>query len=199
MTTWTTSTTGTYLPTFNITGTRPLSATEFNAPSVTLEGSIVLDRDTLPCVSVSISDILNRLDNKELTYEDVNSLHEQGNDVVVDFDKVSGEYKSVAHLIPKVVKTYINGDTTVVKFADGTYTKAVCKPGDSFNPETGICICLFKRVLDRLVSGHGSSVYNKLMDYALAKGMEDSEKKTKKQSKKLPKKRDKKNEKSKKA
>lgn len=182
--------------TFSADGTNVWSLNEFNAPSVTLEGSIVLDKDTLPCVSVSISDILNRLDNKpELTCEDVNSLHEQGNDVVVDFDKVSGEYKSIAHLIPKVVKTYINGDTTVVKFADGTYTKAVCKPGDSFNPETGICICLFKRVLDRLVSGHGSSVYNKLMDYALAKGIESSEKKTKKQ----PKKKGNKHEKSKKA
>lgn len=174
-----------YLTTINATETGAWSLNEFNAPSVTSEESIVLDRDTLPCVSVSISDILDRLDNKpELTYEDVNSLHEQGNDVVVDFDKISGEYKSIVHLIPKVAKTYINGDTTVVKFADGTYTKAVCKPGDSFNPETGICICLFKRVLDRLVSGHGSSVYNKLMDYALAKGKESSEKKTKKQSKK---------------
>lgn len=198
MATWTTSTIGTPLPTINTTGTSSWSGQEFNAPSVTLEGTIVLDRDTPPYQGISISDILDRLDRldkPELTYEDVNSLHEQGNDVVVDYDKISGEYKSIAHLIPKVVKTYINGDTTVVKFADGTYTKAVCKPGDSFNPETGICICLFKRVLDRLVSGHGSSVYNKLMDYALSKGMEDSEKKTKKQLKK----KGKKNEKSKKA
>lgn len=129
-----------------------------------------------------LADILHA--SVDTIYENVNSLHEQGNDVVVEYDKINDEYKSIAHLIPKVVKTYINGDTTVVKFADGTYTKAVCKPGDSFNPETGICICLFKRVLDRLVSGHGSSVYNKLMDYALAKGKESSEKKTKKQSKK---------------
>ena len=124
----------------------------------------------------ALADILHA--NVDPIYENVNSLHEQGNDVVVEYDKINDDYKSIAHLIPKVIKTYINGDTTVVKFADGTYTKAVCKPGDSFNPETGICICLFKRVLDRLVSGHGSSVYNKLMDYALAKGIESSEKKT---------------------
>lgn len=155
--------------------------------------SIAISNDYSTSISCMLSDILHT--ETDTVYENVNSLHEQGNDVVVDFDKVSGEYKSIAHLIPKVVKTYINGDTTVVKFADGTYTKAVCKPGDSFNPETGICICLFKRVLDRLVSGHGSSVYNKLMDYAFSKGMEESEKKTKKQSKK----KGKKNEKSKKA
>jgi len=169
-----------YLTTINATETGAWSLNEFNAPSV-IDGSIVFDRDTLPCVSVSISDILNRLDNKpELTHENVNSLHEQGNDVVVDFDKVSGEYKSIVHLIPKVKKVYVNYRTVIVKFEDGTFEKATATAEDYFSTETGVCICLFKKVLDRLVSGQGSSVYNKLMDYALSKGVENSEKKTKK-------------------
>lgn len=140
--------------------------------------SIAIPNDFSTSIGCMLSDVL--CTETDTVYENVNSLHEQGNDVVVDFDKVNGEYKSIAHLIPKVAKTYMNGDTTIVKFADGTYTKAVCKPGDSFNPETGIGICLFKKVLDRLVSGHGSSVYNKLMDYALDKGIEESKKKVKK-------------------
>lgn len=191
--------TGTHLPTFTTTNTGTWSFNEFNAPSV-IEGSIVFDRDTLPCGSVSVSDILNRLDNKpELTHENVNSLHEQGNDVVVDFDKVSGEYKSIAHLIPKIKKTYVNHRTVIVKFEDGTFEKATATDDDYFSIETGVCICLFKKVLDRLVSGHGSSVYNKLMDYALDKGIENSEKKAKKQTKKPPKRKGHNNEKSKKA
>lgn len=140
--------------------------------------SIAIQNDSSTGISCMLADILHT--EIDTTYENVNSLHEQENDVVVEYDKINGDYKSVAHLIPKVAKTYINGDTTIVKFADGTFTKAVCKLGDSFNPETGICICLFKKVLDRLVSGHGSSVYNKLMDYALDKGIEESKKKVKK-------------------
>lgn len=152
-------------------------------PTIDIDGdmrfsSIAIPYDSSTNISCMLSDILRT--ETDTVYENVNSLHEQGNDVVVDFDKVNGDYKSIAHLIPKVVKTYMNGDTTIVKFADGTYTKATCKPEDGFNPETGICICLFKKVLDRLVSGHGSSVYNKLMDYALAKGIEESKKKVKK-------------------
>lgn len=182
MTNYITSTKETFSQTFNADGTSVWALNEFNAPSVKLEGSIVLDRDTLPWVSVS--NILARLDNKpELTYEDVNSLHEQGNDVVVDFDKVSGEYKSIAHLIPKVKKIYVNRRTVIVKFEDGTFEKATATAEDYFSLETGVCICLFKKVLDRLVSGHGSSVYNKLMDYALSKGIENSKKKTKKTTK----------------
>ena len=144
----------------------------------------------------TISDILDGLDNKpELTYEDVTSLREQGNDVVIDFDKISGEYKSIAHLIPKVKKVYVNYRTVIVKFEDGTFEKATATAEDYYSTETGVCICLFKKVLDRLVSGHGSSVYNKLMDYTLSKGVENSEKKAKKPSKK----KGNKNEKSRKA
>lgn len=184
---WTTATTGTGV----------FAPDEINAPSVT-SGTIILDRDATPCWS--INDILDRLDNKpELTYENVTSLREQGNDVVIDFDKVGGEYKSISHIIPKVKKTYVNHRTVIVKFEDGTFEKATATDDDYFSTETGVCICLFKKVLDRLVSGHGSSVYNKLMDYTLSKGVENSEKKAKKQPTKQPKKRDKNNEKSRKA
>lgn len=151
-------------------------------PTIDIDDDMKFSSIAIPNSSTSISCMLSDIlhANVDTVYENINSLHEQGNDVVVEYDKINGDYKSIAHLIPKVIKTYINGDTTVVKFADGTCAKAVCKLGDSFNPETGICICLFKKVLDRLVSGHGSSVYNKLMDYALAKGIEESKKKGKK-------------------
>lgn len=153
--------------------------------------SIAIQNDSSTGISCMLADILHT----DTTYENVNSLHEQGNDVVVEYDKINGDYKSIAHLIPKVKKVYVNRRTVIVKFEDGTFEKATATAEDYFSMETGVCICLFKKVLDRLVSGHGSSVYNKLMDYTLSKGVENSKKKTKKQ----PKKRGDKNEKSKKA
>lgn len=50
--------------------------------------------------------------------------------------------------LPKVwsVETF-NDRAVIVHFADGTQTKSVCSKNDTFNLETGIMICLFKRIL----------------------------------------------------
>lgn len=52
------------------------------------------------------------------------------------------------------VKTY-NNKVVKVEFADGTFEKAVCQDGDTFDLDMGITVCLCKRLLG------GSSAYFK--------------------------------------
>ena len=42
-----------------------------------------------------------------------------------------------------------NDRAVVVTFGDGSRTRSVVQPGDSFDLDTGIAICLFKRALGR--------------------------------------------------
>ena len=89
-----------------------------------------------------------------------------------------------------------------MNFADGTSAKAVLSDDDKFSLEQGISICITKKMLSDHTNGHGSSAYNKLIDYAMKvyknkekniKAIEESEKKTKeaerKRAEKLRKKR----------
>lgn len=52
-------------------------------------------------------------------------------------------------------------------FVDGTTTSAAVRDNDTFNIESGITICLAKKLLDMRTNGCGSSTYNKLVKYAL--------------------------------
>ena len=52
-------------------------------------------------------------------------------------------------------------------FVDGKTTSAAVRDQDSFNIESGITICLAKKLLDMRTNGCGSSTYNKLVKYAL--------------------------------
>lgn len=65
-------------------------------------------------------------------------------------------------LIPNIVDVLVYNDKVVtVKFADNTEEKAVLHPEDNFSIEQGISICIAKKLAG------DSSVYNKLIDYAL--------------------------------
>lgn len=56
----------------------------------------------------------------------------------------------------------------IVKFADGTETKATLDGCDSYSLEQGISICVAKRLLDDKTFGrHGSAAYNKIIRRAL--------------------------------
>lgn len=55
----------------------------------------------------------------------------------------------------------------MVEFIDGTSTKAMVAGNDKFDLETGISICITKKIIDMRTNGNGSSVYNKLVDYAV--------------------------------
>lgn len=65
-------------------------------------------------------------------------------------------------LIPNIVDVLVYNDKVVtVKFADNTEEKAVLNPEDNFSIEQGISVCIAKKLVG------DSSVYNKLIDYAL--------------------------------
>ena len=75
-------------------------------------------------------------------------------------------------MIPDIVNVQnVNDKTVFIEFADGTKEVAVLKDGDIFNLETGILICLTKKILSMISNGEptGSSLYNKLVKYALTK------------------------------
>lgn len=75
-------------------------------------------------------------------------------------------------VIPDIVNVQnVNDKTVFIEFADDTKEVAVLKDGDTFNLETGILICLTKKLLSEFYKGDstGSSIYNKLVKYALTK------------------------------
>ena len=90
---------------------------------------------------------------------------------------------SYSCIMPDIINVSNPNDTTVfVEFADGTKEIARLNDGDTFNLETGVLICIFKKILCEMGIGcTGSSAYNKIIKYALTKL--DATKKGRKQSK----------------
>lgn len=73
----------------------------------------------------------------------------------------AGEYTGkLFHIAIQDVKVY-NERTVVVEFKDGKSEKAVTDPDDVFSLETGIMICIMKKILG------SSTAYNKVIEYAL--------------------------------
>lgn len=75
------------------------------------------------------------------------------------------------NLMPDIINVSNPNDKTVfVEFADGTKEVAHLNEGDVFSLETGILICVVKKMFaDMDIIGTGSSVYNKIIRYALTK------------------------------
>ena len=75
------------------------------------------------------------------------------------------------NLMPDIINVSNPNDKTVfVEFADGTKEVAHLNDGDVFSLETGILICVVKKMFaDMDIIGTGSSVYNKIIKYALTK------------------------------
>jgi hypothetical protein len=59
--------------------------------------------------------------------------------------------------IPKVEKVLFRDPATIVWFSDGTKSVAICGYDDIYDRETGVAICLCKRML-------GNKEYRELMD-----------------------------------
>jgi len=76
-----------------------------------------------------------------------------------------------------------NDRAVIVKFADGSFTKAVCSPNDKFDIDVGITVCLLKKVLG------GTNEYNNLIrkihkqmdQYEMAKQAEKDAKKARRE------------------
>lgn len=66
-------------------------------------------------------------------------------------------------LMPDVADVEVVQRTVIVRFMDGTKTKATLDSEDAFSLEQGISICLTKKLLGK----DGSSIYNKLIERAL--------------------------------
>ena len=67
---------------------------------------------------------------------------------------------AVEPTVPEVADVEVYNDCVVkVTFADGTFEKAVCSTGDVFNIDTGITIC----VLKKMMGADGHKRYNKMM------------------------------------
>lgn len=75
------------------------------------------------------------------------------------------------NLMPDIINVQKPNDETVfVEFADGSKEVAHLSEGDTFSLETGILICVVKKIFsDMDIIGTGSSVYNKVIKYALTK------------------------------
>ena len=74
-------------------------------------------------------------------------------------------------LMPDIVNVSNPNDKTVfVEFADGTKEVAILNEDDTFNLETGVLICITKKLFsDMDILTSGSSAYNKVVKYALSK------------------------------
>ena len=73
-------------------------------------------------------------------------------------------YKSFTRtLMPDIADVEVVQRTVIVRFMDGTRTKATLDTEDAFSLEQGISICLTKKLLGK----DGSSIYNKLIERAL--------------------------------
>lgn len=76
-------------------------------------------------------------------------------------------------IIPDVINVeQPNNKTVFVQFADGSKEVAVCSEDDTFSFETGVLICLFKKVMSKFAYGFGvtgSTIYNKMIKYAMSK------------------------------
>ena len=67
----------------------------------------------------------------------------------------------------------MNDKVTIVTFTDGTQEKAICHEGDTFSIETGVTICIMKRMLrlmfEEFGNKSGTNLYNNMLREALKK------------------------------
>lgn len=83
-----------------------------------------------------------------------------------------GDLKYANKLMPDIVNVERpNAETVFVEFGDGTKEVAHVSDDDTFNMETGVLICVTKKLfsLKPEVKVSGSSAYNKVLKYAMTK------------------------------
>ena len=96
-------------------------------------------------------------------------LHEDDKKMYVGVYKY-GKLDGVAQILPAITNVEVYNDGVVkVWFSDGSTetAKASKEDKDYYNPEIGVSICITKKLLHDKLGGNGSSVYNKLVDYAM--------------------------------
>lgn len=83
----------------------------------------------------------------------------------------NGKTDPKPNTIPEIKDIKIqNNMVVVVYFEDGSFTKSICKDGETFNVYTGVMVCLFKRMLgeskDEKV--YGQKKFTRMMDKAMS-------------------------------
>ena len=93
------------------------------------------------------------------------------NDLNIAYLDACNNILATTAIMPDIINVQNpNKETVFVEFADGSKEVAHLNDGDVFNLETGILICIVKKILsDMDILCSGSSAYNKIIKYALTK------------------------------
>ena len=129
---------------------------------------------TYPCIIDSIGYIIDTINNNNINNK--NNLNNNKTNVRVkdnwirNFNKNGVSFAIIPDIKDvKVIKNDVNAKPVViVLFKDGTEEKAVLADKDTFCLETGIGICITKKLLSMKNNGNGgSALYNKIVDRAV--------------------------------
>lgn len=88
---------------------------------------------------------------------------------VTDDQAATFDYGAIMPDILDVEEIGNDGSVKVVRvtFFDCTSEKAVLSANDHYSLEDGISICIAKKLLSDRTGGHGTAVYNKVIDHAV--------------------------------
>lgn len=92
---------------------------------------------------------------------------------IATFD--NGNFKNLSDIIPDIIDVRVlNERVVIMTFADETEVKAVLDSQDKFSIETGVTICVMKKMFAShnymdVGMAYIDSVYNKLVDYGVSK------------------------------
>lgn len=128
--------------------------------------------DCIPTASICLGEVDSRL--RALTSDcdgnEKKSNVRYGNDDI----KVRGAYGYYAYLMPNIEDVRVvnkpNTDepkVVMVDFADGTTEKAILSDEDTYSLETGISICITKKLMSISDSVSGTKVYNSVIRHAI--------------------------------
>lgn len=144
------------------------------------DGTKVLDfkADVKPIDSVTVTleeDVTNDFCDfcRAKLAEEVDGSRVQAIDDDLNLVYIDKTNKPIASTVvmPDIINVSNPNDKTVfVEFSDGTKEVAHLNEGDVFSLETGILICITKKLLaDMNIMTTGSSAYNKIIKYAMTK------------------------------
>ena len=144
---------------------------------------LVLPPKTLKAAAERIIEWRNKMDNRvRQSVEYVGTPRQSGM-----YPWPKNQVDCCGGYLPGIVgiDTY-NDRVVIIRFFDGTFSKAVCAENDDFDLDTGISICLMKRMLDK-DSKKATRKYNQMI--ADAKKAEESRQKARKKAKEAEKER----------
>ena len=146
----------------SVSNTISASKLTYDGACTAITGTISLGSDYLTKNDVSrMIDEVTKPKAPDVSPEVKSTIHHDGRHIsITTYD--NGFKQSTKNILPDIkdIITY-NDRVVIVKFADGTQEKAVLYPDDKFTVEQGISICLTKKLMG------GSSIYNKVVEYAL--------------------------------